>query len=81
MKTTTTNLGSYPIRKRLAIWQAMLGGALAVLLTGQISPQAALQAIDWEVMLFLFGMFVVGQALVASGYLYALADHEHTKQE
>lgn len=62
-------------RLRLAIWQAMLGGALAVLFTGQISPQAALQAIDWEVMLFLFGMFVVGQALVASGYLYALAYH------
>lgn len=55
------------------IWQAMTGGALAVLATGEIGPSAALQAIDLNVMLFLFGMFVVGQALVASGYLYALA--------
>jgi Na+/H+ antiporter NhaD/arsenite permease-like protein len=60
-------------RFRIAIWQAMLGGALAVLLTGQITPPAALQAIDWDVMLFLFGMFVIGHALVHSGYLYALA--------
>ncbi|MGZ5050963.1 MAG: SLC13 family permease [Methylobacter sp.] len=57
----------------IKIWQAMSGGALAVLATGQISPDAALQAIDLNVMLFLFGMFVVGQTLVASGYLYALA--------
>ena len=62
-------------RVRVQIWQAMAGGALAVLLTGQISPQAAVNAIDLDVMLFLFGMFVVGQALVASGYLYALAYH------
>lgn len=60
-------------RFRVAIWQAMLGGAVAVLATGQIAPLAALQAIDWDVMLFLFGMFVIGQALVQSGYLYALA--------
>lgn len=60
-------------RFRIAIWQAMLGGALAVLLTGQITPLAAWQAIDWDVMLFLFGMFVIGQALVQSGYLYYLA--------
>lgn len=60
-------------RLRVAIWQAMTIGALLVLLTEEISPSAALQAIDQEVMLFLFGMFVLGQALVVSGYLYALA--------
>lgn len=60
-------------RLHIAIWQAMAGGALAVLLAGQISPAEAWRAIDWDVMLFLFGMFVVGQALVGSGYLYALA--------
>lgn len=58
---------------RLPIWQIMGLGALAVLISGAISPTAALQAIDWDVMLFLFGMFVIGQALVESGYLYALA--------
>jgi Na+/H+ antiporter NhaD/arsenite permease-like protein len=56
-------------RFRLQIWQAMLLGALAVLLTGQISPAEALHAINLDVILFLFGMFVVGQALEESGYL------------
>jgi Na+/H+ antiporter NhaD/arsenite permease-like protein len=54
---------------RLRIWQIMLSGALAVLLTGQISPVEAFTSIDADVMLFLFGMFVVGQALEDSGYL------------
>lgn len=55
------------------IWQSMTGGALMVIATGQISGLNALKAIDFNVMLFLFGMFVVGQALVAGGYLYVLA--------
>lgn len=57
----------------IRIWHAMTGGAVAVLLTGQITPRAALYAIDLDVMLFLLGMFIVGQALVTSGYLYYLA--------
>jgi Na+/H+ antiporter NhaD/arsenite permease-like protein len=60
-------------RFNLKIWQIMLGGALAVLITGQISPVDALHAINPEVMLFLFGMFVVGEALVESGYLAYIA--------
>jgi Na+/H+ antiporter NhaD/arsenite permease-like protein len=60
-------------RLRLPIWQIMGAGGLAVLAAGAITPEEALRAIDPEVMLFLFGMFVVGHALVASGYLYALA--------
>ncbi len=47
----------------------MLGGAVAVLLTGQIAPSDALSAINVDVMVFLFGMFVVGEALSLSGYL------------
>jgi Na+/H+ antiporter NhaD/arsenite permease-like protein len=58
---------------RVAIWQAMVAGALIVLATAQISPWAALAAVDSEVMLFLFGMFVVGEALVESGYLFTVA--------
>lgn len=54
---------------RLQIWQIMLGGALAVLLTGRISPSAALISVNFDVILFLFGMFVVGEALEKSGYL------------
>lgn len=60
-------------RFRISICQAMLGGALAVLAGGQITPRAAMDAIDWDVMAFLFAMFVIGQALVQSGYLYSLA--------
>ncbi len=67
--TATRKIGEI----RLAIWQIMLGAALVVLATGSISPKAALAAIDWDVMLFLLGMFVIGQALEASGYLAAVA--------
>ncbi len=55
------------------IWQIMLGGACTVVLTGQISLQHALLAINKDVMLFLFGMFIVGQALEKSGYLSHLS--------
>src|SRR5512141_2568896 len=60
-------------RFRLQIWQIMLAGAVAVLLLGSISWQAGLQAINLDVMLFLFGMFVIGEALYQSGYLYHLS--------
>jgi Na+/H+ antiporter NhaD/arsenite permease-like protein len=55
------------------IWQIMLMGAVAVLVTGQISPVSALRAINLDVMIFLFGMFVVGVALHESGYLLSLS--------
>jgi Na+/H+ antiporter NhaD/arsenite permease-like protein len=58
---------------RLRIWQIMLAGSLIVLITGQISPARALAAINADVMLFLFGVFVIGQALEDSGYLGHLA--------
>ncbi|MBM4435987.1 MAG: anion transporter [Actinobacteria bacterium] len=61
------------LQPRLSIWQIVLLGALAVLATGQIGPLEALQAIDVDVMLFLFGVFVIGQALEASGVLSHLA--------
>jgi Na+/H+ antiporter NhaD/arsenite permease-like protein len=51
----------------------MLGGALAVLLTGRITLPDALRAINPDVMIFLFGMFVVGEAMVDSGYLACIA--------
>lgn len=58
---------------RLAIWQIMLGGAFAVLALGSIGPYRAVEAVDLDVMAFLFGMFVVGEALVESRYLHHLA--------
>jgi Na+/H+ antiporter NhaD/arsenite permease-like protein len=54
---------------RFQIWQVMTFGALVVLVFGQIAWHDALHAINVDVMLFLLGMFVVGQALEESGYL------------
>jgi Na+/H+ antiporter NhaD/arsenite permease-like protein len=56
-------------RVRLEIWQVMCAGAGAVLLSGAIKPGAALAAIDWDVMVFLLGMFAAGQTLELSGWL------------
>jgi Na+/H+ antiporter NhaD/arsenite permease-like protein len=58
---------------RLQIWQIMLFGAIVVLVTGQISPANALLSINIDVILFLFGMFIVGEALIESGYLNHMA--------
>jgi Na+/H+ antiporter NhaD/arsenite permease-like protein len=60
-------------RVKFQIWQVMLLGALAVLVSGQISPSAALHAINLDVMLFLFAMFIVGEAMHESGYLAQLS--------
>lgn len=56
-------------RFTFSIWQVMLGGAVVVLASGAISGPRALEAINWDVMVFLFGMFVVGEALDRSGLL------------
>src|SRR4030065_1641415 len=58
---------------RFRIWQIMLLGAMSVLVTGQITPDKALKAINADVMLFLFGVFTIGQAMEESGYLGHLA--------
>ena len=60
-------------RVRLPIWLVMLLGAAAALLAGAIGPMQAARAINPDVMLFLFGVFVVGQALEESGYLFHLS--------
>jgi len=48
-------------------------GALAVLILGEISPRDALFSINPDVMFFLLGMFIVGEALEESGYLHVIA--------
>jgi Na+/H+ antiporter NhaD/arsenite permease-like protein len=59
---------------RLRIWQIMLLGAAAVLVTRQISPLDAVKAVNADVLLFLFGVFIIGQAMEDSGYLSYLAN-------
>ena len=58
---------------KLQIWQIMLFGAIAVLITGQISPLNALKSVNVDIMFFLFSMFVIGVALEESGYLSHLS--------
>jgi Na+/H+ antiporter NhaD/arsenite permease-like protein len=54
---------------RLQIWQIMTGAALVVLVTGSLSLDVALQSVNLDVLLFLFGTFIIGQGLEESGYL------------
>ncbi|MDD4126712.1 MAG: SLC13 family permease [Methanomicrobium sp.] len=61
-------------RIRIEIWQIMLFGALAVLILGEISLKSAFFAINYDVILFLFGTFVVGEALSQSGALIPLSE-------
>ncbi|MBI5360696.1 MAG: anion transporter [Planctomycetes bacterium] len=61
------------LRIKLQIWHIMLAGAGAVLVAGEITPVNAVKAIDIDVILFLFGMFVAGEALHQSGYLSHLS--------
>jgi Na+/H+ antiporter NhaD/arsenite permease-like protein len=60
-------------RWKFQIWQIMLGGAIIVLVTGQISIANAWHAINLDVLLFLFCMFIIGAALEESGYLAYLS--------
>jgi len=54
---------------RLRIWQVMLIGAVLVLVTGEIGPVDAALSVNLDVMFFLLGMFIIGEALHQSGYL------------
>ncbi|MDL2260834.1 anion transporter [Methanimicrococcus sp. OttesenSCG-928-J09] len=58
---------------RIPMWVSMTLGAAAVLLLGQISIFEAFAAVSWDVIFFLFGMFVVGAAVDLSGILKSFA--------
>jgi Na+/H+ antiporter NhaD/arsenite permease-like protein len=58
---------------RVQIWQIMLGGAIVVLITEEIDPVSAVRAVNLDVMLFLFGAFIIGRGLEESGYLAHLS--------
>lgn len=51
----------------------MLMGALIVLLTAQISPYDGLMSINWDVIVFLIGMFIIEEAMNESGFLLFLS--------
>jgi len=54
---------------RLPIWGIMTGGAVVALLFGTISIPNAFFAINFDVIFFLLGMFILGVALEKSGLL------------
>ncbi|MEW5424428.1 SLC13 family permease [Amorphus sp. 3PC139-8] len=59
----------------LKIWHVMLGGAVVLLVAGEIGPADALNAINWTVIFYLFAVFSIGAALHCSGASDALATH------
>ena len=56
----------------LRIWHIMVAGALMLLLLGEISPAAAFRAVDWNVIAYLFGVFVIASALYDTGISHAI---------
>ena len=64
---------------RLPIWGIMTAGALAALLFQTISISSAISAVQLDVIVFLFGMFVFGAALDKSGLLHSVVLMGFTK--
>lgn len=53
----------------LKYWHIMFFGSLAYIITGSITFKEAVRAVDFDVLLSLFGMFSLGYALEESRYL------------
>ena len=64
---------------RLPIWGIMTAGALTALLFQTISISSAISAVQLDVIVFLFGMFVFGAALDKSGLLHSVVLRGFTK--
>ena len=60
-------------RRPPPIWGVLLAGAVAVVLLGQISLHQAVAAIDWHIMGFLFGSFILATHLEHSGVIEKIA--------
>ena len=58
---------------RLELYQIMLIGALLVMISGSISLKDEILSIDIDVILFLFGMFIIGSAMEESGLIEMLS--------
>ncbi|OEH45598.1 Inner membrane protein YbiR [Legionella parisiensis] len=69
----------------IPIWLITTAGAAAALLFKQITPVRAITAIELDVMLYLFGVFLIAQAAEDSGYLEQLTDkifyHAHNGKQ
>ncbi|MCX8166949.1 MAG: SLC13 family permease [Candidatus Micrarchaeota archaeon] len=56
---------------KIEIWKLMLLGAIFLIISNQISIQAAFNSIDLEVLIFLSCMFIFGSSLEESGLLFS----------
>ncbi|MCX8182059.1 MAG: anion transporter [Candidatus Methanomethyliaceae archaeon] len=56
-------------RMKFEVWTAMLIGAMALLGTGAITLEGAFRAINMDVILFLFGMFLLTEVMAQVGLL------------
>lgn len=60
------------LKLKQPLWLFFLVGALLTVGTGILTPQEAYSAIDMQVIVFLFSMFVIASGLKLSGFLGAL---------
>ncbi len=54
---------------KLKYWHIMFLGAVSMLLLGGVTPRECLYAIDFDVLISLFGLFLLGYSVEESGYL------------
>lgn len=57
----------------IRIWQIMTAGALLLVFTGEIRPSEALNAVDWNIIAYLFGVFSITHALYDCGISHRLS--------
>ena len=57
----------------IPIWLVMILSAIFCIIFGSISFNEALKAIDFDVIIFLFCMFLIAESFQTSGYLYHVA--------
>jgi Na+/H+ antiporter NhaD/arsenite permease-like protein len=57
----------------LPVWTSMMAGAVGMVFLGVLTPKEAVEAVDFNVIVFLFGMFSIVAAMEASGLLEYLA--------
>jgi Na+/H+ antiporter NhaD/arsenite permease-like protein len=66
------------INLAMPIWAIMLAGAVLSLILRQITLLNAIHAIEPDIMLYLFGVFVISEAAESSGYLQQITDQIFT---
>ncbi len=64
---------------RLPIWSLMISGAIFILLTGQSTVSTAWHAINFEVLGYLFGVFILAETLESSGFLERITEQLFAK--